>query len=870
MRMIILLSLLYAGILPLIAIITVNLFFQEWLWINEHIHTSIELLGTFSAFSMASIILVMCHHNYLNLRYLWIATGLISMGILDGLHALLPTDHLLLWLHTLAVFIGGLFYSLTWLPKSTHKRTWFFHTPYIAFVTVMLSGLAIIQFSYLLPPIFSSTGTHPIAIIFNILGSTGFFASWYFFITKHRQGIMDEALPFANHALLFALSALIVPFSTVWDANWWLWHILKLTAYLTVLFSLFTFNNNNIRQLKTNKAELEAEINRRRQAEARLKRDSASRTIINQLLITTLEPMSTAKQLETVLDIIFSTPWFSLLPKGSIFLVDPETEELVLTAHRQFDPDLLKKCRRIQSGTCLCGLAYQQGETIHSSNVDHHHTTIPNPLVDHGHYCVPIKEGNQVLGVINLYVPAGHQRNAEEEAFLNDLAVTLSSLIQRQRLESQLKEKAEFDTLTGLPNRALFRDRLDHALSIASRSKEEVVLMFIDLDNFKLINDSMGHEAGDILLKEAAQRITSCLRQSDTVARLGGDEFTVILQKLTHPFYVEFVARRILEQVSKPYLLPAGEGIISASVGITAFPEDGRTATQLIKNADTAMYQAKASGKNDFRFHKAEMNTYIQQRVDIESGLRQALKEDHFTLHYQPKVDSITGHVFGVEALVRWYRPDFGLVPPTEFIPVAEETGLIVPIGAWVLETACRQGKKWNQAYNNQLRISVNLSPRQLLEKEKLIQTVTNILKTTQFPAHLLELEITESMMMEKQDQVIPIIEKLQKMGVFVSIDDFGTGYSSLNALRQLPITSLKIDRSFIQDLEQDGDGAAIVSAIISMAKQLNLRVIAEGAETEQQVSLLEKQGCHAIQGFYFSKPLTSDEFAQYLQTSLN
>lgn len=598
---------------------------------------------------------------------------------------------------------------------------------------------------------------------------------------------------------------------------------------------------------------------------ATIGRHYESKLVINKLLETTLASQAFDPMLETLLDIIFSIPWFALYPKGSLFLLDPMTEMLELRAHRGFEPELLQKCSRLNLGQCLCGKAAMSGAMIFASHVDGRHDIHYQNMRDHGHYCVPIKSGERVLGVINLYVNAHHVSKPDEVEFLDSVATTLAGIIERKQLEKRIQQQAELDELTGLPNRSLFRNHLDRALRTAARNRTEVVLLFLDLDGFKKVNDTLGHHVGDRLLQEAAQRIAACVRDSDTVARMGGDEFTIIMSKLTHMFYVEYVARRIIEELEKPYRLTEGECLVSASIGIAVYPRDAVDPNELIADADMAMYRAKDAGRATFRFFEAAMTAEAMERLEIERALKLALERNELLVYYQPKINPMSGEMTGMEALVRWQRPGVGLLPPAKFIAVAEQTGLIIPIGEQVLTMACQQNKRWIDAGYKPCRVSVNLSARQLQIGAKWIHTVENVLAVTGLQPEYLELEITESMMMQNMGDAITTLEKIRAMGVYISVDDFGTGYSSLGSLKHLPVQILKIDRSFISGIAQNPDLRAIVSAILHMAKQLDLHVVAEGVETSDEVTILKDMGCHEIQGYFYSKPVPAAEFEKML-----
>jgi diguanylate cyclase (GGDEF)-like protein/PAS domain S-box-containing protein len=444
-------------------------------------------------------------------------------------------------------------------------------------------------------------------------------------------------------------------------------------------------------------------------------------------------------------------------------------------------------------------------------------------------------------------------------------SVVLNDISARRRDEARLNALANYDGLTALPNRALFHQRVQRSLVHAQRFNEGLAVLFLDLDRFKNVNDSLGHNVGDRVLQALAERLTGCLREVDTLARLGGDEFAVLIEQVTDTRFVGSVARKLLQAVAEPLTLDGQEYNITASIGISAYPADGSDAATLLKNADIAMYRAKARGKNNAQFYAVDMNAHSMARLSIETGLRHALERGEFLLHYQPKVDIGSGRICGMEALLRWMRPGTGMVSPAEFIPVAEESGLIEPIGAWVLKAACERNRAWQRQGMPPLRVAVNLSARQFVQAN-LVSDVARVLDASGLAPGLLELEITESMVMDDPERAIRTLRQLKSMGIALAIDDFGTGYSSLGYLKRFPIDNIKIDRSFIKDIPGNNDDATITRTIIDMTHNLRLKVVAEGVETKAQLDFLREQGCDEMQGYYFSRPLAEDAFLKLVQ----
>jgi len=453
----------------------------------------------------------------------------------------------------------------------------------------------------------------------------------------------------------------------------------------------------------------------------------------------------------------------------------------------------------------------------------------------------------------------------DREGRLYRVAGIAQDITARREAEERLLHLAHYDGLTGLPNRVLFYDRLKQALAHARRTHSTLAVLFLDLDRFKKVNDTLGHGAGDNLLQQVSGRLTGCMRAGDTVSRLGGDEFAIALSDLADPEDARLVTQKILTALAATFQLEGAEVYVTTSIGITLYPNDSEDQDALLKNADTAMYRAKDSGRNGYQFYTPEMNARALEKLKLENDLRRALERQEFVLYYQPKTSLASGEITGFEALLRWQHPDLGLVPPAEFVPMLEETGLIVPVGRWLLAAACKQIKIWEAANLRPPPVAINLSARQFMEKELGI-TVKRVLEEYCVAARLIELEITESSIMSNTEEAEKTLAYLNNLGVSLAIDDFGTGYSSLGYLRRFPLDSLKIDRSFIRDITTNIDDATITRAIIGMAHNLNLKVIAEGVETEAQITFLAANGCDDIQGYYFARPLPAGECEQLLR----
>jgi diguanylate cyclase (GGDEF)-like protein len=528
-------------------------------------------------------------------------------------------------------------------------------------------------------------------------------------------------------------------------------------------------------------------------------------------------------------------------------------------------------------GRGISGIAFRTGEACISND----YLTDPRGALFHDSIradgasavaAFPLFNGGKPVGILlfcarekGAFTPGSVdllQRLADNIAFALD---NFDRADEKTKADQRIEYLASHDSLTGLPNREMFNNLLHSAIEVAQLRQLQFAMLFIDLDRFKVINDSLGHETGDALLVEMARRLRQNLRASDIVARLGGDEFVVILEHSAGRDDIEEIGRKLLSAVSQPVQLSGIECHATASIGIAMFPAHGADVHSLIKSADTAMYLAKEDGKNNFRFFTKEAKMPSIERLTLENCLRHALERKEFSLHYQPKVDLTTGQITGVEALLRWTHPEYGMLPPAQFIPLAEETGLIVPVGRWVLMEACAQNMAWQRCGLRPVSMAVNLSPRQFID-ENLLRDIDEALAASGMSAVLLQIEVTESMMMRNVSRAIKVLDAIRNRGIRIAIDDFGTGYSSMSLMKQFPIDTIKIDRSFVRDLPADTEDQAIAQAIISMGRALGMTVVAEGVETVEQETFLRAHGCDEMQGFLFSRPLTPDKLAELLR----
>jgi diguanylate cyclase (GGDEF)-like protein/PAS domain S-box-containing protein len=451
----------------------------------------------------------------------------------------------------------------------------------------------------------------------------------------------------------------------------------------------------------------------------------------------------------------------------------------------------------------------------------------------------------------------------EKERFLNYIAI-LEDLTTVKESENSIEKLSNFDLLTGFPNQILFKDRLEQAIIHGRKHGDMFTILQIDIDNFKLINDSFGYTTGDLLIKKAAERINKRVGEFDTISRISGDEFIIIIQELKKIEEAAIIAQNLINDFKSPFEIEEKEIFVTVSIGITVYPEDGEESEKLMKNSNAALRYSKNQGRSNYQFYSQELNRESFERLEMESALRHAMEKEEFILYYQPQVDIENGNIIGMEALIRWEHPYLGMISPAKFIPVAEETGIIVDLGEWVLYTACMQNKLWQEQGYKKINVSVNLSPLQIKQPD-IIEVIKKILETTELSPEYLELEITEGVLMSHSDEILKKIEKIKSLGIKIAIDDFGTGYSSLSYLKKFPMDKLKIDQCFVRDIP-DNDNGAIAKVVIGLAKSLNMKVIAEGVETKEQVEFLKKNGCEEIQGYYYGRPMHPLDFENRLK----
>lgn len=621
---------------------------------------------------------------------------------------------------------------------------------------------------------------------------------------------------------------------------------------------------NELKELRQQITEIEGIETELRQTKENIQRSYDIQTVINSALKLSLEDMPLEEFLNHSLDLILSIPWLSLESKGSIFLVEDHPEVLVMKIQKNLPEEIQKLCARVPFGRCICGKAALTQEIIFIDHLDENHEIQFEGMSPHGHYCVPILFGGKTLGAVDLYVKEGHHHNQGEKDFLTAIANTLAGILIRRQAEERIEYLAYYDALTGLPNRSLFFDRFKQGIARAEYTSKIGAVLITNINRFKSINDTYGYEFGDRVLKEVAERLSTSVRKGDIVARIGNDEFMIALIDVVNADDVIMVWEKIMKDISYPFKVKGDEITLTFSTGIAVYPHDGKNADELSKSADLALAKARKEGRKNYQFYTEDMNIKASEFILMEKKIIMAITDEEFVLYYQPYWDINTKKIVGMEALVRWQSKDMGLVSPGKFIPVLEDTGMIIEVGEWILRTALRQIKEWQDKGYPVVPISVNLSLIQFRQKE-MIEMVKKAIKEFGFHPSLLTLEITESAFMKDVEYTNSVIKAIKNIGISISIDDFGTGYSSLAYLKRFPIDNLKIDISFIREISTDPDTASIVTAIIAMAHTLNLKTIAEGIETEEQWKFLRLLRCDMGQGYYISKPLPAEDAVKFL-----
>ncbi len=616
------------------------------------------------------------------------------------------------------------------------------------------------------------------------------------------------------------------------------------------------------------------DITQRKMIELQLEQAAEDEELLGLLLQLSLRLMPLSDYLNAILKLLTDNLfWLQTIKKSCIFLTQNKDNQttLKLAAEINLSKQRKEECATVPLGKCLCGQAAETRTIIFSSEVDEKHEILPTNNDPHGHYCVPIEKEETLLGVLMIQLPDGHRSNTHEFLFLKRIADVLSMGISRHQAEDEIEYYAYHDTLTNLPNRRLLQDRLEQEVNQAERTGDFGAVIYIDLDNFKNLNDSLGHPTGDKLLLQVSERLLEHLRRDDTISRLGGDEFVIVLPSLARTIdsaanAAGDISEKIRLLLREPYLLEGHEYHASASLGITLFPKSQENIDDLLKQADSALYEAKKSGRDTVYFYQRSMQDAATKRLSLERDIRSGIIENEFVLYYQPQMNS-AGELTGAEALVRWQHPTRGFISPVEFIPVAEESGLILPLGKQILNLACDfltdiHKRKIPDSFES---LSINISPKQFKQPD-FVATIKESIDIYKIDTRQLMLEITEGVLVDNIDDVADKMRALNELSIRFSIDDFGTGYSSMTYLKNLPLGELKIDQSFVRDAPENTSDVAIIEAITSMSKHFGIRVVAEGVETETQLAFLKSTGCQHFQGFYFDKPLSADEFkSKYL-----
>ncbi|MDR9435388.1 MAG: EAL domain-containing protein [Thiohalophilus sp.] len=773
---------------------------ENLFFVHLPLHAVLETAGALIALFVTSLILIFHRDQRIAEMPLAVPLGLITMGLLDVFHAAVEPGEAFVWLHSLATFVGGLMFA-TVSQRFGRRPASENLVPLGVSALVVVSVTALsISREQWIPAMLVEGEFTLLASLLNLSGGLLFLFAAYHLNKLYERQGEKNHRLFALHCALFGTAGLIFELSTIWDAAWWWWHAMRLLAYSIALLIM-----------------------------------------IQRILSTLLEHEKQQRMLDGISNNTSSVMYVKDTD-GRYLHVNKRYQELFGITQQEiygkrdmdvFPQDIAKVLVDNDREVLKSGQLLQFEEQLPHEGETHTYLSLKFPLREKYH---------QVYAVAGISTDITHHKQAEQ----------------------RLLEMAHYDELTGLPNRNYFMQHLVQQVEIARRHKQMLAVLFLDLDRFKNINDSLGHPYGDNLLKQVALRLNGLMRREDVVARLGGDEFVCLLPNLEHRDQVAQVARKIIDALSRSFNVEGYELNACCSIGISLFPDDGSDGDTLIKHADSAMYRAKDQGRNRYEYYTHELTRQVSEKFQLESELRRAIARNEFYLLWQPQFSLSSGELIGAECLIRWDNPERGLVPPTQFIPLAEESDLIVSIGDWVLCTAIAVISKW-QVYVPHLKASINLSPRQL-SAAGLSQRIRSLIEQYGVNPWHIQLELTESGLMQDREVNTWIRQEAAGMGLLLSIDDFGTGYSSLSRLKTLPINQLKIDRSFVTDIPADENDIAITRSIIGLAQGLELEVVAEGVETAYQEQFLREAGCDIAQGYYYSKPISADEFeARYL-----
>ena len=813
-RYMLLATVLPSAVVPVALAVLFELYLDAWRLTSEPFHALVEGIGSVAAVLLATFILIMRSSGQLRPGYLWVATTLIGMGLLDGFHAGVHPGPVFVWLHSLATLVGGLTFALVVLSDRISSRPALRTMPYLMAAACMMVGITSVLFPDIIPAMLNDSGFTLTAELLNFVGGAGFVVAWMHFTYSGRYENDGERLVLANHCLLFGTAGLLFHFSTLWDATWWLWHVLRLFAYLVILWFFLRIFYQEIKIIRMQRDELRlSQMIIEQSGEAIVVTDSQNRIVaIN----------------------------------NSYLNITGYSRDEVIGANPS----------KMRSGR-------------HDSAF---YKEMWDELLNHGQWTGELwdRRKNGEIFPKRLTINA----IADEQGATTHYVGIFSDITERKKTEEEIYSLAYFDVLTKLPNRRLLQDRIHQALFKSARSRLYGALLFLDMDKFKILNDTLGHDYGDLLLIEIAKRLGHCVREADTVARIGGDEFVVLMEEVGQNEEdalrrVALVAEKIRSVLATPYQLKEHEHHSSPSIGVTLYCCDNEDSVEsLLKHADMAMYKAKEFGRNAVQFYDPAMQSAVETRASLEHDLRLAVSNRQLALHYQVQMNSDLEPT-GAEALIRWVHPVRGMVSPGQFIPIAEDSTLILEIGNWVLEAACKQIARWSsQEHTRHLILAVNVSAQQF-KRHDFVNNISSMVHINQINPGLLKIELTESVILNDIEDVIAKMHALKALGVRLSLDDFGTGYSSLSYLKRLPLDQIKIDQSFVRDIATDVGDAVMVQTIINLSESFQLNVIAEGVETEEQLNFLKKNGCKAYQGYLFSKPVPIAEFENLVERTV-